>query len=141
MKQFSCCIKIEFDAAHRIIGHSNKCIYLHGHRYALEVTATSRKLDSLGMVVDFGFLKAKIKDWIDNNFDHTAILSIEDKPLGDSIEAITKQKIYYFPYNTTAENIAFYLKDKILTEIIQSEAFSITSVKVQETPNCYAIVE
>jgi 6-pyruvoyltetrahydropterin/6-carboxytetrahydropterin synthase len=140
MNKFSCCVKIEFDAAHRVIGHQNKCVYLHGHRYALEVTATSYRLDQLGMVVDFGFLKSKIKQWIDANFDHTAILSIEDRELGDSIAAITEQKIYYLPYNPTAENIATYLKYEILPEIMQSDQYAITEVRLQETPNCWAIV-
>ena len=140
MREFSCGIKIEFDAAHRVIGHHNKCQYLHGHRYVLEVGASSKQLDKLGMVVDFGFLKSKIKTWVDDNFDHTAILSIEDKQLGEVISLITKQKIYYLPYNPTAENIARYLQDKILPEIILSPDFYISYVKLHETPNGYALI-
>ena len=62
--KFFCCVKIEFDAAHRVIGHQNKCRYLHGHRYVLEVTAVSNVLNSIGMVVDFGFLKTKINQGV-----------------------------------------------------------------------------
>ncbi|NBU05839.1 MAG: 6-carboxy-5,6,7,8-tetrahydropterin synthase, partial [Sphingobacteriia bacterium] len=52
-----CSRKIDFDAGHRVIGHQNKCQYLHGHRYSLEITATALELDELGMVADFGVLK------------------------------------------------------------------------------------
>ena len=40
--------------------------------------------------------------WINENFDHTTILSIEDKKLGDAIEKETKQKIYYLVTNGRA---------------------------------------
>ena len=52
-----CSRKIDFDAGHRVIGHKNKCKYLHGHRYTLEITAAALELDEIGMVADFGFLK------------------------------------------------------------------------------------
>ena len=52
-----CSRKIDFDAGHRVIGHKNKCQYLHGHRYSLEITATALELDELGMVADFVVLK------------------------------------------------------------------------------------
>ena len=32
----TCTRRIEFDAAHRVMGHEGKCKHLHGHRYALE---------------------------------------------------------------------------------------------------------
>ena len=44
-----------FDAAHRILGHSGKCAYLHGHTYRLEVTVSAAELDALGMVTSLAF--------------------------------------------------------------------------------------
>ena len=90
-----CARRFEFDAGHRVVGHLNKCQYIHGHRYVLEVIAESKQLDELGMVVDFGLLKKVIKSWIDENFDHTLILKESDKNLGDEISKSTGQKIYY----------------------------------------------
>lgn len=69
-----CTRKIEFDAGHRVVGHENKCQFLHGHRYVLEVKAESSVTDNLGMVIDFGHMKSIIQKWIDNNFDHNIIL-------------------------------------------------------------------
>lgn len=133
--------KIEFDAAHRVIGHSNKCKYLHGHRYVLEITVYTKKLCSLGMVVDFGILKSVIKEWIDFNFDHNTLLSIEDRELGEYISNYTKQKVYYLKSNPTAENIAIYLKKEILPKLFQQhnidQDFVIEKIRLYETPNCF----
>lgn len=140
MNKFACCVKIEFDAAHRVIGHSGKCANLHGHRYILEVTAQADELDDLGMVVDFGTLKGEIKKWIDANFDHNVILSEDDREMGGAISNITKQNICYLPYSPTAENISYYLKDKVFPNIFEQKGFVITKVKLQETASCWAIV-
>jgi 6-pyruvoyltetrahydropterin/6-carboxytetrahydropterin synthase len=140
MTNFSCAVKVEFDAAHRLIGHKGKCSKLHGHRYFLEVTITADKLNELGMVVDFAELKGPIKSWIDENFDHNVILWSQDKELGESISAITKQKIYYMPCNPTAENMAFYLKNNIFSKIFAQQKFIILSVSLQETSSCSVVV-
>ncbi len=140
MTEFTCCVKIEFDAAHRVLGHKGKCQNVHGHRYIVEVVAQSSQLNALGMVVDFGFLKSVVKKWIDENFDHNIILCSQDSELGSAISSITKQNVYYLPYNPTAENIAFYLKNNVLSTIVASEDFAICEVKVHETNNCWAKV-
>ena len=121
-----CTRKIEFDAGHRVIGHENKCQYLHGHRYVLEITATSSKLNGIGMVVDFGLLKSIMKKWIDNNFDHNVILSKDDQDLGKYIEKYTGQSVYYLPSNPTAENIALHLKKDIVPLIFTQNVFQIS---------------
>ena len=30
--------RLEFDAGHRIPHHASQCRYMHGHRYAIEIT-------------------------------------------------------------------------------------------------------
>lgn len=130
--------KIEFDAAHRIMDHESKCKYLHGHRYVLEVAFSAPELDDLGRVIDFAYIKEKLKTWIDDNFDHTAILSTKDTELGRGITRITRQEIYYMPCNPTAENIALHLKNEILPSLFASKPIKVEWVKLFETPNCYA---
>ena len=141
MSKITCTRIIEFDAAHRVMGHENKCKYLHGHRYVLEVRAIADELDSLGRVVDFGELKTIIKTWIDNNLDHNVILSPLDKTLGQDIEKTTKQKIYYLNNNPTAENIALHLLDDILPTLLAGKPFTVNKLKLYETPNCYVTVK
>ena len=132
-----CTRRIEFDAGHRVIGHQHKCKYLHGHRYILEVTAKSKSLDDLGMVVDFGELKAIIKGWIDKNFDHNVILHQDDKELGNLISQQTGQDIYYLESNPTAENIALHLKSDIIPMLFTKNSFNIVKIRLFETPNSY----
>jgi 6-pyruvoyltetrahydropterin/6-carboxytetrahydropterin synthase len=135
-----CTRRIEFDAGHRVIGHQHKCKFLHGHRYVLEITAESETLDSLGMVVDFGHMKMVVKDWIDDNFDHSLILHQDDKELGTKISSWTGQKIYYMGQNPTAENIALHLKRDIISKLFTDNQFHIIKLKLFETPNCFVEV-
>ncbi len=136
-----CTRRIEFDAAHRVIGHENKCKYVHGHRYVLEITAKSSSLNDLGMVVDFGHLKTIMKEWIDKNLDHNMILSREDKELGEFIFEYTGQGVYYMDANPTAENIALHIKNDIVSDLFKDDSFKITKLKLFETPNCYVVAE
>lgn len=135
-----CTRRIEFDAGHRIIGHQNKCQYLHGHRYVLEITAEAKEMNALGMVVDFAEIKLKVKEWVDGNFDHSLILHQQDKEMGKEITSYTGQKIYYMSHNPTAENIALHLKNDIFPQIFKDENFSIVGIKLFETPNCFVEV-
>jgi 6-pyruvoyltetrahydropterin/6-carboxytetrahydropterin synthase len=135
-----CTRRIEFDAGHRVVGHKNKCQFLHGHRYVLEVTASSSTMDDLGMIVDFSQMKLVIKKWIDDNFDHSLILDERDREMGKKISDWTGQKIYYLSNNPTAENIALHLKLEILPKLFGKNDFTITKVKLFETPNCFVEV-
>lgn len=141
MTKVTCTRIIEFDSAHRVIGHENKCKFLHGHRYVLEVKAEADKLDHLGRVADFGELKTIIKTWIDEYLDHNVILSVEDRNLGKDIENTTKQKIYYLTTNPTAENIALHLLNDIIPKLLAGKPFTVSKIKLYETPNCYVTVK
>ncbi len=141
----SCTKRLEFDAAHRIIGHNSGCQMVHGHRYAVELTFISQNLDPMGMVIDFKEIKSRFKGWIDANFDHNIILHRNDKALGDMIEGYTGQKIFYLDYNPTSENIAYYLFSVALQEVFLDTPQHIKlckKIKVFETPtsnSCYEI--
>jgi 6-pyruvoyltetrahydropterin/6-carboxytetrahydropterin synthase len=136
----SCTRRIEFDAGHRVIGHENKCKFLHGHRYALEVSAETLKLNEIGFVADFGEVKTLVKGWIDEYFDHNVILSPEDRSLGKEIAKLTGQEPYYLPNNPSAENIATHLMNDIFPELFAGKPFWITKLRLYETPNCYVDV-
>jgi len=135
-----CTRKIEFDAAHRVVDHENKCKYLHGHRYVLEITANSSELNKIGMVADFALLKTVMKEWIDTHFDHNVILNVSDKSLGEYIEKYTGQSVYYLNSNPTAENIALHLLEDVIPLLFTKSLFHIVRVKLYETPNCYVEV-
>lgn len=125
-----CSKRIEFDAGHRVRDHDGKCKMLHGHRYALEVTFSSQKLNEIGMTIDFGIIKSIIKSWIDENWDHNVILSEKDIELGKKIAEYTGQKIFYIKENPTAENLANFLMKSVIPDL-----FSISSLEKWKITN------
>ncbi len=138
--QITCTRRIEFDAAHRVREHESKCRFLHGHRYVVEASFSANNLDNLGRIIDFGVVREKLGGWIDDNWDHNTILWEADAELGALIAVNTEQKIYYLPYNPTAENMAVYLLEKICPLLFKESGVQCTKIKLYETPNCYAEV-
>lgn len=126
----------EWDCAHRLYGHKGKCSAIHGHRYRAEFTVTADRLDELGMVIDFGDLKAVIGEWLDNNWDHSLLLAKND-PL---IEALRGQcfRLCVCPSNPTAEWMAQYLLEAISSHL--PPEINLDRVRVYETPTSYAEV-
>ncbi len=135
-----CTRRIEFDAAHRVMEHESKCKHLHGHRYVIEASFSASSLDSLGRVVDFGVVRERLGKWVDDNWDHTTILFDKDKELGEAINSITKQRIYYLPYNPTAENMAAYLLEKVCPLLFADMEITCVNIRLWETPNCSVFV-
>lgn len=129
--------RIHFDAAHRVIGHENKCKYLHGHRFVLEVSFTASSVDSVGRIIDFGAIRDILGSWVENNWDHNVILSKEDIELGQKISSITNQSIYYLAKNPTAENLADYLMQEVCPQLFKEHKIICTKIKLYETPNCF----
>lgn len=140
----SCSKKIEFDAAHRLIGHTGGCQMIHGHRYVVDFTFSSKKLDNIGMIIDFKEIKNRFKTWIDINWDHNLILNKKDKVLGNTIAQYTGQKVFYLGYNPTSENLACYLFDNVLPEVFKDMPHYIKlchKITVYETPTSYSSYE
>jgi 6-pyruvoyltetrahydropterin/6-carboxytetrahydropterin synthase len=138
--------KFHIDAGHRIFGHENKCSSLHGHSYSFEVYAKAEDLDNLGRVIDFGVLKEKIGNWLEEHWDHAMILW-EGDPAGhqwiDELQAYPPfhdQKVYLLPFNPTAENLASFLLEKS-NELLIETGIKVAKVVCWETPNCCAIAE
>lgn len=134
----TCTRRIEFDAAHRVMEHESKCKDLHGHRYTVEATFIGKGLDRLGRVIDFAEVRRVLGAWIDEHWDHTTILFDQDKALGEQISSITRQKIFYLPYNPTVENLAKYLLENICPSLFSASNVTCQRIKVWETPNCSA---
>ena len=134
----SCTRKMEFDAAHRVVGHQGKCYKFHGHRYVIEATFIAKQLSDLGMIIDFADIKIILGSWINENWDHNAILNIADKPFGDQITQNIDQKIYYLEENPTAENMAKHLLIEVCPKIFVNSSIQCVKIKLYETPNCYA---
>tara|TARA_R110002051_G_scaffold24381_1_gene60584 strand:+ start:11935 stop:12351 length:417 start_codon:yes stop_codon:yes gene_type:complete len=133
--------RFEFDAGHRVKGHAGKCRHPHGHRYVLELHLVASGLNELGMVVDFGDIKAIVGEWIDRVADHGFIVWDQDTALLGALDNLADSKLWIVPCNPTAENLAALFKLKF--EELFLDAFdhvTISGVTLHETPNCRAEV-
>jgi 6-pyruvoyltetrahydropterin/6-carboxytetrahydropterin synthase len=87
---YYCKKTLELSSSHCLeLNYQSKCENAHGHNWIIDVYCKRNKLNHNGMVVDFG----KVKDIV-MKFDH--------KYLND-----------LFPFNPTAENLAYYFWDII----------------------------
>lgn len=147
--------KFEFDAGHRVLMHESKCKHLHGHRYVAEVTVTAPGLDPIGRVIDFGVLKMLIGGWIDDHWDHNMILHPDDPlsvlhyhpavcirhspPMVRSSDVFGREPFLMPPeQNPTAENMAKLLFHQVGALLKPHPELTVRSVRLYETPNCYA---
>lgn len=154
--------RLEFDSMHRVVGHEGKCARLHGHRYTALITVKAVDLDPIGRVIDFGVIKKRVGGWIDENWDHNAILNSTDpllrflsiadqqatryqiegrskapKPVSD--EVFAKQRPFIFPgLNPTAEVMAEFLLLKAKELLGGIPGLMVYKVRLYETPNSYA---
>jgi 6-pyruvoyltetrahydropterin/6-carboxytetrahydropterin synthase len=135
----TCTRRLEWDSMHRIPLHESKCRAFHGHRYAAELTCIAPKLDDLGRVVDFGVVKQLVGTWIDDNWDHTAILMKTD-PAAEAV-AIANQNfgrpVYFLDGPPTAEVIVQELA-KVAQKLLSPTGVQVQRIRLWETPNCSA---
>lgn len=138
MSRVTCTRRLEWDAMHRVPRHEGKCRAYHGHRYAAEITCTAPELDDRGRVIDFGVVKQKVGGWIDEHWDHTAILMRgETDPVACAIaEANEKhgRPIYWIDGPPTAEVIVAELA-KVAQRLLAGSGVEVVHVKLYETPN------
>lgn len=133
----------EWDAAHRLRGHEGQCRSLHGHRYRAEVTILGFETDSFGRVIDFGYIKGLIGEWLGLNWDHTVIVSDQDLELIKFCEEAAEKEGANAPYvleaQPTAEEMAKHLC--WMAQELVGQEYIVKKVVLYETPNCWATYE
>ncbi|MDD5115660.1 MAG: 6-carboxytetrahydropterin synthase QueD [Candidatus Omnitrophica bacterium] len=85
-----------FSSAHNLRGYKGKCEDLHGHNWRVEICISSKKLDNIGMVLDFKYLKMKLNAFLEK-LDHKYLNKLN----------------YFKKVNPTSENIARYIYDQL----------------------------
>ena len=116
---FELTVKAEFEAAHQINGYNGKCQRLHGHNWSVEAIVEGRKLDELGMLIEFKVLKAELNKVLDE-LDHRYLNELP----------IFSKKI-----NPTAENIAQYVFETLsAAEIFTDSTVHLKAIRVYESP-------
>jgi 6-pyruvoyltetrahydropterin/6-carboxytetrahydropterin synthase len=118
---FEVMIERNFSSAHQLRGYKGKCENLHGHNYKVEIYARGRKLNEIGLLVDFAELKAAADEVIER-LDHRNLNEIPpfDREL-----------------NPSAENLARYILEQIAARI-NDERVQIYKVRCFETPTSVA---
>jgi 6-pyruvoyltetrahydropterin/6-carboxytetrahydropterin synthase len=114
-KAFGIKVSVEFSAAHHIRGYDGDCARPHGHNFKVDVEATTPKLNSIGIGVDFKDLKAELKGLIER-FDHQDLNTIP--PFTD--------------VNPTAETLAQHFFEELESRLAARGGLALKSVTVWE---------
>ena len=117
---FEVVVHTHFASAHNLRGDKGKCEELHGHNWKVAARVTAEKLDSLGMVVDFGELKKELQTIVER-LDHKYL---NDVPPFDTL-------------NPSSENIAHFIFQE-LVKVMNGEGKSVSSVSVWESDSSVA---
>jgi 6-pyruvoyltetrahydropterin/6-carboxytetrahydropterin synthase len=139
----------DISCGHRVVGHEGKCCFLHGHNYRIHFNCEADnhiQLDSIGRVIDFGEVKAKLCMWLENNWDHkfiawdkdTLIKFVNDPSFAneDNELRILNESFVFVPFNPTAENMAEYLVNVIGPQQLEGTGIVLSSVTIEETRKC-----
>jgi len=89
-------IVTQFAAAHRLENFQGKCEGLHGHNWKVEVFLVGQALDNTGLLMDFGVVKARTKQVLEE-IDHkylNELAAFQDR-------------------NPSSENLACYLYERL----------------------------
>lgn len=104
----------QIEIAHSLPNYQGPCRHLHGHSVKVEIEVEGDVDPTTGMVVDFVKLKKPIKE-----LDHRELNLFLDMP--------------------TAENLAYYLIDRIIESLDEEQIHNIW-ITVYETPKSSAAV-
>jgi 6-pyruvoyltetrahydropterin/6-carboxytetrahydropterin synthase len=108
-------IVTQFAAAHRLENFHGKCEALHGHNWKVEVFLVGQTLDRAGLLLDFGVVKARTKEVLEE-VDHQYL---------NELPAFRDR-------NPSSENLARYLYER-LEAIFNQDGVKVHRVNVWES--------
>lgn len=111
---------ITFEAAHWLPNYKGKCNNVHGHRWKVEIGVEGPLEIQTGMVLDFGYLKQFLEEFVKEPLDHTMVNDTLPNPTAENI----------------AEDIAMQWKNSGINQVYPK--VSLSFVKVWETENSCA---
>lgn len=123
--------RLQFCYGHRLLQYEGKCAHPHGHNALVEVEISSDRLDSIGMVCDFGEIKRRLLSFIETELDHRMVLRSDD-PLVRALENVGERP-YLMDDNPTAENLA-----RLLFQKARELDLPVTAVRFWETDSSCA---
>ena len=114
-------VETHFSAAHHLRGYDGKCADQHGHNWNVEVFVAGKKLNNMGILVDFRLLKEMVREVI-GTLDHADLNHLAP----------------FEKTNPTSENIARFICDKLSVKL-KKTGCSVSKVLVRETPETSAV--
>ena len=129
--------KFQVEYAHRLIhlkeGH--KCRNLHGHSGVITVECFSEKLQDNGFVIDFSDFK-KVKEYLDDKFDHAVIIDIKDTELQEICSNLGTRHTVIQADSSSSEVLAMLIHGFVNNAYFKM--FSKITVTWSETQNNFA---
>ncbi len=117
---FEISVKSRFSSAHHLKGYVGACQNPHGHNWEVEVFLRGTQLNKLGMLMDFGQIKAALGKIL-AGLDHRDLNRLK-----------TFRRL-----NPTSEHLAKYIFDA-LNEVFAAETFWVQRVRISESPETSA---
>lgn len=108
-----------FPAGHWLRDYDGPCAHPHGHNYTVEVAVEGERLNSAGLLMDFGDLKRALR----------AVAATLDHKMLNDIPPFDVR-------NPSAENIALHFYEQMLPQI--PAGVRLAEVKVRETATAAA---
>lgn len=118
-------VEHSFSAGHELRGYQGKCANPHGHNYRVQVAVEGPRLNSIGLLMDFGELKKALRA-VCEQLDH---VYLNDLPQFETA-------------NPSAEGVAQYVFEeigKMLSAPLAEVGARLKEAVVQETDTAWAV--
>jgi 6-pyruvoyltetrahydropterin/6-carboxytetrahydropterin synthase len=90
--------------------------------------------------MDFSVIKAKLCQWLEDNFDHKFLMWEKD-PYLPTMEKLSPDSMVKVPFNPTAENIGTYLLKDVAPMLLKGTGCTLVKCVVEETRKCQVEVK
>ena len=134
--------EFSFESAHALWGYDGKCREIHGHSYRLFVTIKGEPIadeqsPKLGMVMDFGELKAIVAREITDRLDHSFVMRRTEQ--AEALAAAMGSQftnVVLVDYQPTCENMLIDFAARLKAAL--PEGVKLHSLRLHETATSYA---
>jgi 6-pyruvoyltetrahydropterin/6-carboxytetrahydropterin synthase len=134
--------EFSFESAHALWGYDGKCREIHGHSYRFFVTIkgepiTDEQSPKLGMVMDFGELKAIVAREITDRLDHSFVMRRTEQ--AEALAAAMGSQftnVVLVDYQPTCENMLIDFAARLKAAL--PEGVKLHSLRLHETATSYA---
>lgn len=124
--------------SHRLPFHEGLCRNIHGHTYKINVELEGY-VQGNGMVLDYYDITKIVKPLMEK-LDHCFLCDKDDEIMLNFLKQ-TDFKYIIFPGHTTAENIAYYIMNKLAEDFTKFDNLTKIKIRLRETDDVYADVE